>query len=122
MQMNPQKLIRLFALMAISDDYEEPKHLYRVIAQEAGICGVVVSPDGVRVALTELVESGLAKAYRLSTTEPVEEIEGAPPLDRLDEYYFWITDKGRHVLAVDRVHWPLDEENVLLPGWQPPSE
>jgi hypothetical protein len=121
--MNRQKLVRLFVLMEISDDYEEPEHIYRSVAKRAAICGVDVSEEDVRKSLRDLVGSGLAKAYELSTREPfAQEIEGWPSLGCFQDYYFWITTEGKGALSILRDQSSLDDEDGLAPGWSAPTE
>jgi hypothetical protein len=119
--MNRYELVRMFVLSDISDDYEEPEHISSNVRERAGICGMEVQVDDIRNSLHDLVESGLAKAYRL-TVDPPEVFQGMPPIDQFLNYYFWITEKGLETLSSKRDQWPLDEEDVLLPGWSPPPE
>jgi hypothetical protein len=115
--MNRSELIRLFVLAEISDDYEEIEHISENVTKRARACGMSSQAKDVQAALAELLELGLAKAYLLSCTDPVVEIQGVPPLDQFGEYYFWITDKGQEAHASWRKEWPLDDEDSLLPGW-----
>jgi hypothetical protein len=119
--MNRKDLIRLAVLLEISDDYEQPAHVYVRVTERLRACEVLVNPEDIGVSLRDLVESGLARAYRISGLGPVEDIEGMPAIDHLQDYYFWITDKGRLTLTSWRHEWPLDEEDQLIPGWSPPS-
>lgn len=121
--MKRYELIRLLVLVDISDDYEEPAHIYQNIAERAGILGITVRPQDVDGALADLTESGLAKAYKLSTRAPATEIQGVPPLGRFQDYYFWITEKGKAVVDSTRdEQYPFDDEGGILPGWSPPAE
>jgi hypothetical protein len=119
--MERKNLFRLAVLLEISDDYEEPTHIYRMVAQRLGICEIVVNPEEVQASLIGLVELGLARAHRITGIGPVEDIQGVPAIHHLQDLYFWITDEGRAALAVWRHEWPLDDEDELLPGWSPPS-
>jgi len=120
--MSQHDLIRLLVLVEISDDYEEPEHVYENVAKRARLCGMVIQFVDVRTALMELVGSGLAKAYRLSTTAQAMEIQGFPPVDQVHEYYFWITEKGKGIVDSTRGDsWPFDDEGDLRPDWSPPS-
>jgi hypothetical protein len=123
MHMKRRELVRFFVLMEIAEDYEEPQHIEHNVAERAKICGIPFNPEDVRTSLVELVESGLAKAYKLSTREPfVERIEGLPAPDAFEEYYFWITPYGKDSLACWRHEWPFDDEGEVLPGWSLPAE
>jgi len=111
-------LIRLFVLDAICDDYENVDQV--ILRHVAGYCaklGMAVYRSDVVKALHQLVESGMAKAYRLYSTEPFkEDLEGMPPLEVAETdfgTYFYITKKGmeRH-LSDDG--WPFDEDGEPL--------
>ena len=81
-------------------------------------CGPAIAPEETQRALSELTESGLAKAYRLSGREPfAEELQGLPPFDGSYDYYFYITEEGLRTLAVWRKDWHLDDEGEPIPGW-----
>jgi hypothetical protein len=114
------KLIGSFVLAEISDDYEEPEHVYENVAERARICGMSVQQLEIRTMLLELVQMGLAKTYILSTREPAIEVQGPPSLDNIHDFYFWITEEGKTALSSLRRCWPLDDEDSLLPGWSPP--
>src|SRR5580658_9829593 len=103
--MNRVVLIRLGVLLEISDDYEEPTHVHGRLTERLGICNVLVAPEDVQRSLIELVEGGLAKAYWLGADSD-EEVQGLPPLDHFQDYYFLITDEGLSTLVVWRKDWP----------------
>jgi hypothetical protein len=119
--MNHTELVRLGVLLEISDDYEEPKHIHLRLVDRLGVCKVAVTSEDIRRSLIDLIESGFAKAYWLGADSD-EEVQGLPPLDRFQDFFFRITDEGECVLEVWRKDWPLDEEDELLPGWSPPAE
>jgi hypothetical protein len=108
----------------IADDYEEPNHVYRDVAVRAVACGIPVTPISVERVLLELVEQGLAKAYVLSPFDPVIELETAPRLEEIADYYFWITPNGLSMFraARDSNEWPFDDEGDLKPSWTPAPE
>jgi len=110
------ELIRMLVLNEIADDYEEPKHLHEQLASLAERCGMTIQPLDVRHALIDLVRIGWAKAYRLSQKEPVEEVRGTPSAELAEDYYYWITDKGRQVQSC------FDDTGEIIPGWRPPVE
>jgi len=116
------ELIRMFVLSEISDDYEEPEHIFDNVSKRARICGIDLKPEDIRAAVLELIGFGLAKAYRLSTRDPVVEVQGVPPSTQFADYYFLITEKGRGAHSTWRKEWPLDDEDSLLPGWVPPTD
>ena len=116
--MDRDELIRLFVLDAICDDYENVDQV--IIGHVAGYCaklGMAVDRSDVVMALGELVDSRMAKAYRLFSTEPFkEDLEGMPPLDVVETYfktYFYITKKGMERQLSDD-GWPFDEDGEPL--------
>lgn len=121
--MTREELVRLAVLMNIADACEEPVHVYQCVAADLGPCGLWVAPEETQQALTELIESGLAKAYRMSgafSREPyAEELQGLPPFDGSYDYTFWITEDGLRSLAAGRARddWPLDDCHDVIPGW-----
>jgi hypothetical protein len=118
--MNRTELIRLGVLLEISDDYEEPAHVHQNLVERLKVCGLAVTSEDIRMSLIDLIQSGLATAYWLGTDSD-EEVQGLPPLDRFQDFFFRITDEGNRVLEIWRKEWPLDEEDELLPGWSPPA-
>jgi hypothetical protein len=115
----------MFTLNAICDDYE---NLSVTIADEVtkwgAECGLEIERSEIVAALADLIERGWAKAYwlHLSSRAPME-IEGMPPLDKLDGHFgawFGITDAGMKVQLADWEFWPFDDENQLRPGWTSP--
>jgi hypothetical protein len=114
-------LIQMLVLDEISDDFEEPQHIHERLAHLSERCQLTITQENVRQALTDLVQSGRAKAYRLSLGDPGEEIQGAPPPERANDYYYWITDEGRKIQeAFDGC--PFDGRGGMIPGWRPPAE
>lgn len=119
--MTRRDLIWLLVLAEISDDYEEPEHIYERVARRAEICGTRMEPDEVRQVLKELVNSGFAKVYRLSPIKPIAEVGGFPSVESFEDYYYYITPEGKDALAARRDQWPLDGEDNPLPGWTAPA-
>jgi hypothetical protein len=117
--MTRQELVRLAVLMNIADACEEPVHVYQRVAEDLEPCGLWVAPEETQGALIELIESGLAKAYRMSAEPFPEELQGVPPFDGSHDYYFWITEDGLRSLASGRARddWPLDDLHDVIPGW-----
>jgi DNA-binding PadR family transcriptional regulator len=113
--MKRYEFVRLAVLMSIADDYEEPLHILECVSYDSELCGFAVAAEETQRALTDLTESGLAKAYKLSP--PQEELDGVPPFDGSREYYFLITEEGLRTLEVWRKEWPFDDEGELIPGW-----
>lgn len=113
-RMTRRELIQRLVLNSISDDGENVDQVILRDAVETGaMCGLSVERSDVVEALGELVGQGLARAYRLSATEPSIELPGMPPLDVVEEYfttYFFITEKGMDLHLADDSWWPFDEE------------
>ena len=118
--MTRNELIRLLVLNEIADDYEEPEYIHGRLAGLGPHCGLPIELPDVRQALLDLVGLGCAKAYNL-WRNPAEGLRGVPPLERVDEYYYWITDQGR-VVHSSFNSWPFDEEGKIRPGWCAPTE
>jgi hypothetical protein len=117
--MKQRDLVRLLILAIISDDYEEPTHIYDRLTEEAQLCGISVQPADIHQALADLINLSLAKAYKLSTTEPSIEVQGVPPVENSQGLFFWATDKGRAaVVAARDDQWPFDDEGALRAGWR----
>jgi len=112
--MDRNELVRRFVLNEISDDYENVDQIILPnVARECAKLGFVVDRSHVVRALTELVESGLAQAYLLSSTEPARELPGMPALDVVEEWfetYFYVTRKGMDLHLSDDAWWPFDDE------------
>ena len=123
--MQRNEFVRKLVLNAICDGYENVDQcILPEVAAVGTKCGIDITRSEVVHALTKLVEDGLAKAYRLSTTKPHStELEGMPPLDEVEEFfetYFFITPEGMEVHMADD-WWPLDEHGNLIPGFIPPG-
>jgi hypothetical protein len=117
--MTREELVRLAVLMSIADGGWEPVHVYHLVAEALGPCGLWVAPEETQEALIELTKSGLAKAYFRGN-----EFEGLPPFDGSYDYYFWITEEGLRSLAIGRARedWPLDDLHDVIRGWPGVSE
>ena len=92
------------ALNEICDDYENiDQIILRNVAKDLAKCGLTIERSEVVDALGGLVADGLAKAYRLSSIEPlVTELEGMPPLEIIEKdfkTYFYVTKKGKEELG-----------------------
>ncbi|HWB85275.1 MAG TPA: hypothetical protein VG675_14120 [Bryobacteraceae bacterium] len=112
--MERSEVIRRMVLNEISDDYENVDQVILPnVARECANLGIIVERSQVVEALAELVESGLAKAYRLSCIEPAEELRDMPPVDVVEEHfktYFYISEKGLEVHLSDDASPPFDED------------
>lgn len=110
----------------IADFPQFIEFIYEEVEKLGLECGMQVSREEILRALTELVEAGLAKAYRLYTTgQPADELDGVPPPDphdRLRNPYFGLTEKGKQLQLMDDPLWPFDSENQVRAGWVPPCE
>ena len=109
-------LIRMFVLDVMADDYENLEMIYGELHKFGERCGLTLRASEILAALIQLIELGLAKAYWL-WQPPVREIEGVPPLDEIDRYYFWLTEEGRKVQLADYENWPFDTEGAVRRDW-----
>jgi len=114
------EMVRMLVLNEIADDYEEPSHIYERLEDLGRKCGMVIQPLDVKRALVDLVESGWAGAYDL-WRKPVEELRAPPPPERVDEYYYLITQRGREAQSSFEA-WPFDDTGAILQGWSPPTD
>ena len=113
----------MLVLDVIADDYENLDMVTAEVEKSSSRCGLSVRPDEVRLALVTLIETGLAKAFRLyATMQPPDEIEGVPPPGDMDNCYFWITPEGMKIQLSDYDSWPFDELGRLRKGWTPPAQ
>src|ERR1700728_3804704 len=112
--MKRKDLIRLVTLLEIADNFVEPAHVYDRVAGRLGVFKIAVSPEETRASLIELIESSFAKAYWLGPG-PQREVDGVPPLDDFQEYYFHITEEGVEMIPIWRKRWPFDDVGDLLP-------
>ena len=112
-------LTRLLILLEIADDFEEPAHLYDRLSERFASWKITINPEEIRTSLKELVASGLASAYWLGPG-PQLKLDGFPPEDEVQNYYFRITDEGRRIIPVWRDEWPFDDVGDLPETWTPP--
>lgn len=116
--MKRDQLVRMFVLEEISDDYEDLERISKGVNKLGARCGLTIAHQEILSALANLIEVGMANAYRLEATrEAPKPLPGVPPDDEMEEYYFWITRKGReHHLAADS-EWPFQDDGTLKPDW-----
>lgn len=114
------ELIRMLALNALSDDYEEPLHVAEQVAAIGRHYGFPVGAPDVTRALLDLVGLGWAKAYDLRTGAP-SELQGLPSAERAGQYYYWITAQGRAAQCSFN-DWPFEEDGTPASDWVPPAE
>ena len=109
--------------MGIADDYENLEHIRSAVARDGLRCGVTISDFEITRGLADLVDAGLARAYRLSGAE-VGEFQGMPTLQEAEDFYthFWATQTGRELMTVDREWWPFDDLGELRSDWVPPED
>jgi hypothetical protein len=119
------ELVLRFTLNAICDDYENlTVSIEGPVKRNGRDCGLEIEKDEIVAALQELIRRGWAKAYWLeANSKPPTEIDGMPPLDKLDGHFgawFYITDAGMKVQLADWEFWPFDDDNHLRKDWTPP--
>jgi hypothetical protein len=104
----------MLVLDEISDDYENVDQIILPnVAKECSKLRVVVERSDIVNALAELIESGLAKAYLLSSSGPAEDLPCMPPLDVIEDdfkTYFYITPKGLECHLSDTTRFPFEDE------------
>jgi hypothetical protein len=120
--MTRKEFVRRFVLMEIADDYENLEHTCSVVARDSARCGLAISQAEIVEALADLIDAGLARAYRLSGAE-VRVFHGVPTLQEAENFYthFWATQTGRELMTVDREWWPFDDLGELRSDWVPPE-
>ena len=122
-----RELVLRIVLNEISDDYENLHQIVKQVGMTTSGCGMNVSLDEILQALSDLIDTRLARAYRFS--EGVRPIRGMPPRNEigspdevgLNDVYFWVTRKGMRLQLSDYPDWPFDDNNVLRPDWSPPE-
>lgn len=109
-------LIRRLVLNSICDDLENVDQvILRDVTRLGSQFGLTVERSDIVLALTSLVEEGLAKAYLLPGPGPepfAGELPGMPAIDLVEvdfETYFYITEKGMDFHLADNMWWPSDE-------------
>lgn len=122
-EMTRKELVRRFVLNEIGDDYENVEHIHTLIARDSSRCGLEISRPDIVQGLRELIETGLAKAYKLTPTRrTAEEVTGVQSVDQMDDYYFWATPKGRDLQSSDDDWYPFDESGKIRKDWAAPTE
>jgi hypothetical protein len=120
-------LIRDFALDSFWDRYMNIEHINKRIDGAAGRCGMKVSREEKIQALSELIDLGYAKAWRLDQGDPPTEYVGMPPLEdvRPHKAYFDLTPEGLAYHLSDDTWWPFEEnddgELIVRKDWTPPA-
>ncbi len=117
-----QQLVHILVLSQIADTY---CHLERAIDQVTRLglpCGVTLEASEIVAELNSLVDTNLAKAYRLSELgREFNEIAGWPPADEVEHCYFTVTAAGEIEIKATGYLWPFDfehdDEDVLREGW-----
>jgi len=118
----------MFVLDGIADDYENLQQIAKQVASLSSDCGTTIELSEILIALGDLVGAGLAKAYRLSSSEPEEICKmpaaseiGSPYLTTANDIYFLVTTKGMDLQLSPNKDWPFDENNLLRRDWAPPE-
>jgi len=126
--MRRSELVRTFVLNGIADDYENLEQITKQVDGLSAGCGMTIQSSEILEALGDLVGAGLAKAYRLSSSEPEEICKmpaaseiGSPYLTTANDIYFLVTTKGMDLQLSPKKDWPFDENNLLRRDWAPPK-
>ena len=117
------EFVRMLALDAIADDYEDLEIIYSHVTSHGARCGVTIQPAEIRRELLHLIELGWAEVWELSPWRPNKRIED-PKADQLDleKYYYYVSETGRPVQLADWPDWPFDENGDLRADWTPPDD
>ncbi|MEO8099259.1 MAG: hypothetical protein ABI811_16260 [Acidobacteriota bacterium] len=123
--MNRSQFVQSLVLGSICDDFENVDQvILRIIAEDGAKSGLTIERPEVVIALTCLVEAGLARAYELSSfggRDPFSGIlSGMPQIDEVEEdfhTYFYVTEKGLEQHRADRAWWPFDDLGNPRPDW-----
>ena len=122
------ELVRRLTLNWICDDYENlAVSIEMPVIRDGGACGLYIEKEEIARALSELVELGLAKAYRMggSNLGPPGEMDRMPSLAEMEDpdgAWFYRTDAGLKVQLEPWEPWPFDDDNVLRKDWKPPED
>ena len=113
----------MLTLNVISDDYENLViSIAPPVVRDGAKCGLTVEKEEIVRALAELVELGWAKAYYLGLKSGIEEIQGMPSLEEMEDFngaWFYITEAGRR--AQDSYPYPFDDKGEMKKDWTPPE-
>ena len=116
--MNRQQLLHILVLNQIADTYDAFERVIDCVTQLGTRCGVALEQSEIASELNKLVDSGLARAYRLSPDwRRFETITGWPRPSEIESSYFLLTDKGISEVRELRSLWPLDEDDVPIKDW-----
>jgi hypothetical protein len=119
--MRKTQLIRMFALDAIADDYEDRNTVASHAVALGHRCGLSIDPAEIEIALSALIDLGLAMAYVLTPLGPPRSLsnmpEGMRPESEIGWYYFYATPTGREVQMADWDGWPFDDKGKLRSDW-----
>jgi hypothetical protein len=123
--MTRAELIRMFALDSFCDDYEDIEQITKYMDDEGPMCGMTISHGEILRALRDLIELGYAKAWDLSTPNPVppKEYPGMPRLEELTQLdtYFLVTQEGLEFHKARSSRWPFDDDNNQSTDWVAPE-
>ena len=94
--------------------------------KDGGRCGLYIEKEEIARALVELVELGLARAYRMggSNLGPPGEMDRVPSLAEMEDpdgAWFYCTEEGLKIQLSVWEPWPWDEDNNLRKDWTPPE-
>lgn len=123
-EMTRKEIIRRFVLNEICDDYENLEMIDKWVMQKSARAGLTVQDTEIIEALTDLIQSGLARTYRFRPpykSQP-DQIPGMPRLEEISEYYFWATPEGRDLQVSDRSWYPFDDDDELRKDWAVPTQ
>jgi hypothetical protein len=121
--MTRKAFVQRFILNEICDDYENLDMVNKWITKNAARIGLAIQPAEIIEGLSELIALGLAKAYRFREgARKPDEIPQMPPLNEIENYYFWATPRGKKLQTSDTSWYPFDDEDQLRKDWTAPTQ
>jgi hypothetical protein len=121
--MTRKEFVQRLVLNEICDDYENLEMINKWIAGNSARIGLTIEESEVIEGLGGLIQSGLAKAYRLTpTARKPRALLRMPPLSQIKHYYFIATPKGMDLQVSDRTWCPFDDDDEVRKDWRAPSE
>jgi len=84
---------------AVADDYESLGTIFKVIHRLTGHLDVGLTTREIIDALIGLICDGLVQAFALSPWTSAVAVDGVPPENELDQYYYYLTQKGHRFQA-----------------------
>ena len=120
--MNRRELTQSFVRDVMADDYENWDKIVEEVSQSGACCGVTIPLDLIAIALRDVIELGLAKAYRVMEFNRFEELSGMPPSDEIEDCYYYLTQAGKALQLAPDDNWPFNDDGSVREGWVAPAD